>query len=101
MEETLSNDSLGDFIAVIEEAVKDPDHMKRYFSQSYDPNSPTKLSSSNGPCGTITNVQSSNYPQATVEIKKFFIGAQVSAILPQVFTQPGTFTFQLPGKLEK
>ena len=47
VEETLSNDSLGDFIAVIEEAVKDPDHMKRYFSQSYDPNSPTKLSSSN------------------------------------------------------
>ncbi len=47
VEETLSNDRLGNFIAVMEEAVKDPDHMKRYFSQSYDPNSPTKLSSSN------------------------------------------------------
>jgi hypothetical protein len=75
--------------------------MKRYFSQSYDPNSPAKLSSSNRPCGTITNVQSDDYPQATVEIKKFFIGAQVPAILPQAFTQPGTFTFQLPGELEK
>ena len=74
MEETLSNNRLGDFIAVMEEAVKDPDHMKRYFSQSYGPNSPTKLSSSNGPCDTITNMQSNNYPQATVEIKKFFIG---------------------------
>jgi hypothetical protein len=46
-------------------------------------------------------VQSDDYPQATVEIKKFFIGAQVSAILPQAFTQPGTFTFQLPGEYEK
>ena len=99
MEETLSNNSLGNFIAVMKEAVKDPDHMKRYFSQSYDPNSPTKLSSSNGPCGTIMNVQSDNYPQATVEIKKYFIGAQVPAILPQAFTQPGTFRFQLPGEL--
>ena len=101
MEETLSNDWLGDFIAVIEEAVKDPDRMKIYFSQSYDTNSPTKLSSSNGPCDMITNVQSGNYPQASVAIKKFFIDVQVSAILPQALTQPGTFTFQLPGKLEK
>ena len=76
MEETLSNDSLGYFIAVMEEeAMKDFAHMKRYFSQSYDPNSLTKLSSSNKPCGTIRNVQSVEYPQATVEIKKFFIGA--------------------------
>ena len=45
VEETLSNDSIGDCIAVMEEAVKDSDHMKRYSSQSYDPNSPTKLSS--------------------------------------------------------
>jgi hypothetical protein len=93
VEETLPNNKLGNFIAFMEEAVKDSDHMKRYFSKSYDPNSPTKLSSSNGPCGTITNMQSDDYPQAIVEIKKFFIGAQVSAIPPQAFTQPGTFTF--------
>ncbi len=81
MEGTLSN-NLGNFIAVMEKAVKDPNHMKRYFSQFYDPNSLTKLSSSNRPCGTITNVQPDDYPQATIEIKKFFIGAQVPAIFP-------------------
>jgi hypothetical protein len=101
VEETLSNNRLGNFIAVMEEAVKDPNHMKRYFLQSYNTNSPTKLSSSNGPCGIITNVQSNDYPQGAVAIKKFFIDVQVSAILPQALTQPGTFTFQLPGKLEK
>ena len=72
---TLSGDRLGDFIAVMEEAVKDPDLMKKYLSRSHDLNPPTKLSSSNKPCGTIRNVQSVEYPQATVEIKKFFIGA--------------------------
>ena len=102
MEETLAGDRLGDLIAVMAEVVKDPDLMKKYFSKSYDPNSPTKLSSSsNSPYGTIMNVQSNYFPQATAVIKNIFIDAQVSAILPQAMTQPGTVTFQLPGELEK
>ncbi len=56
MEETLSADKQGDFIAVVDKAKKDPEVMKKYFSVTYEPNSPTKLSSSNGPCGTITNM---------------------------------------------
>ena len=75
--------------------------MKKFFSAFFGPESPTKLASSNGFCGTITYVQSNNYPQAAALIKKIFINIPPPAVVPHAVTQPGTFTFQLPGELEK
>ena len=101
VEETLSANKLDNSLAVVDKAKKDPALRKKYISASYDPDSPTKLTSFNSPCGTIMNMQSNGYPQATASNKKFFIGAQLSTIFPQAMTQPGTFTFHLPRELEK
>ena len=101
VEETLSADKLSNFLIVVGEAKKDPELMKKYFSASHDLDSPTKLTSNNGPCGTITNMQSDNYLQAPASIKKIFIDIQLLAIVPHAMTQPGTFTFQLPEELEE
>jgi hypothetical protein len=61
----------------------------------------TQLASNNRPCGTITNFQSDDYPQAAHKIKKFFLSNLPLLGFPQAMAALGTFTFQLPGELEK
>ncbi len=86
---------------VTDKAKKDPLLICKHFLPSWDPLTSTQLASNNGPCGTITNVQSDDYPQTMQIIKKFFLPDPPA----QAFTQPldtlGTFTFQLPGELDK
>jgi hypothetical protein len=62
---------------------------------------PILLALNNGLHGTITNVQSDDYPQATQIIKKFFLPNPPAQAFTQPLTKPGTFTFQLPSKLDK
>jgi hypothetical protein len=59
-----------------------------------------KLASNNGPCGTITNVQFDDHPQAAKTIKKFFLPNPPAQAFTQPMATPITFTFQLPGELE-
>ena len=68
VEETSSADKLSNLLIVVDEVNKNPELVKR-FAASYNPDSPTKLASNNGPCSTITNVQSDNYHQAIALIK--------------------------------
>jgi len=99
VDETLNK--LNDFLEVMANAKKDPLLIKKHFLLSWDPKSPTKLASNNGPCGTITNMQSDDYPQAANLINKFFIQKLLPFVFPQVMTPPGTFMFQLTGEMEK
>jgi hypothetical protein len=47
------------------------------------------------------NVQSDDYPQAAQIIKKFFLPDPPVQAFTQQLATPGTFTFQLPSKLDK
>jgi hypothetical protein len=101
VDKMLSTNKLDNFLTVEDEAMKDPLLICKHFLPSWDPLTSAQLASNNGPCGTITNVQSNNYPQAAQTIKKFFLADPPA----QAFTQPmatlSTFRFQLPGELEK
>jgi hypothetical protein len=98
---TLTTDKLDDFCMVADEAKKDPLLIQNYFLSSWDPVTLTQLASNNGPCRTITNVQSDDYIQAAHNIKKFFPPNLPILGSPQAMATPGTFTVQLPGELEK
>ncbi len=72
VDEMLSTNKLGEFLMVADEAKKDPLLICKHFLPSGDPLTSTQLASNNGPWGTITNVQSDDYPQATQIIKKIY-----------------------------
>jgi hypothetical protein len=101
MDETLTTNKLDDFLLVADEAKKDPLLIQKYFLSSWDPLTLTQLESINGPCGTIPNIQSDDYPQAAHTIKKFFLSNLPVPGFPQAMAAPGTFIFQLLGELEK
>ncbi len=61
-DETLTTDKLDNFLTVADEAKKDLLLIQKYFLSSWDPVTSTQLALNNGPCGTITNVQSDDYP---------------------------------------
>jgi hypothetical protein len=82
IDKTLSTNKLNDFLRVADKAKKDPLLICKHFLPSWDPLTSTQLASNNGPCGTITKVQSNNYPQAAQTIKKFFL----SDLPTQAFT---------------
>jgi hypothetical protein len=71
------------------------------FLPSWDPLTSTQLASNNEPCGTITSIQSDDYPQAAQIIKKFFPPNPLAQAFTHPLVTPGTSTFQLPGKLDK
>jgi hypothetical protein len=101
VDKTLSTNKLSDFLMVADKAKKDRLLICKHFLPSWDPLTSTQLALNNGPCGTIMNIQSKDYLQAAQTIKKLFL----PNLPAQAFTQPmamlGTFTFQLPGELEK
>jgi hypothetical protein len=101
VDEMLSTDKLDNFLMVADKAKKDPLLIRKHFLPSWDPLTPTQLASNNRPCGTVTNVQSDDYPQAAQIIKKFFLPNPPAQAFTQPFATPGTFTFQLPGELDK
>ena len=97
----LSTNKLDNFLMVTGEAKKDPLLICKHFLQSWDPLTSTQLASNNRPCGTITNVQSDDYLQAVQIIKKFFLPNPPAQAFTQPLATPGTFTFPLPGELDK
>ncbi len=70
IDKPLSTNKLDKFLAVADKAKKDPLLICKQFLPSWDPLTSTQLAWNNGPCGTITNVQSNNYMQSTQIIKK-------------------------------
>jgi hypothetical protein len=98
VDNTLTTDKLDDFLMVADEAKKNLSLIQRYFLSSWDPVTLTQLALNNGPCRTITNVQSDDYPQAAHTIKIFFLSNLPALGFPQAMAVPGTFTFQLPGE---
>jgi hypothetical protein len=101
VDKTLTTDKLDDFLTVVDEAKKGPLLIQRYFLSSWDPVTLTQLALNNGPCGTITNVQSDANPQAAHIIKKFFLSNLPAPSFPQIMAALGTFMFQPSGELEK
>jgi hypothetical protein len=73
IDKMLSTNNLDNFLTVADKGKKDPLLTHKHFLPSWDPLTSTQLALNNGPCGTITNVQSNDYPQATQTIKKFFL----------------------------
>jgi hypothetical protein len=98
---TLSTNKLNNVLMVDDKAKKDPLLIPKHFFPSWDPLTSTQLASNNGPCGTITNVQSNNYLQAAQTIKKFFLPNPPAQAFTQSMATPGAFTFQLPGEPER
>jgi hypothetical protein len=54
------------------EDVKTPKTIKKYFDSTWDASKSLPLATSNGPFGTMTIVQSYDYPFAAHVIKDFF-----------------------------
>jgi hypothetical protein len=101
VDKTHTTNKLDNFLMVTDKAKNDPLLIQKYFLSSWDPVTSNQLASNNGPCLIITNVQSDDYPQAAHNIKKFFLSILPVPSFPQVKAALGTFTFQLPGELEK
>ncbi len=101
IDETLSSDKLNKFFMVADKAKKDPLLICKHFLPSWDPLASTQLASNNGPCGTTTSIQSDDYPQVTQIINKFFLTDPPAQAFIQPLTMPGTFTSQLPVKLDE
>jgi hypothetical protein len=82
---------------VADKAKNDPSLICKLFLPSWKQLTSMQLASNNGPFGTITNVQSNNYPQSAKTIKKFFVSNMPAQAFTQTMAMPGIFTFQLPG----
>jgi hypothetical protein len=78
-------------------AKKDPLLMQKYFLFSWDPDASTQLASNNGACGTITNVQSNEYPQAAHMIRKFLLPNPLAPSFPQAMAAPSIFSSSYLG----
>jgi hypothetical protein len=90
---------LDDIHTIIEE-VKTAETNKKYFNPTWDASRSLSLATSNGPFGTMTIVQSNNYPVAARVIKDLF------QLTPQTVANPGAFAqgnvmLQLPGEIDK
>jgi hypothetical protein len=92
VDKTLTTDRLDNFLRVADEAKKDQLLIQRYFLFSWHPVTLTQLASNNGPCRTITNVQSNDYtqPQAAHTIKKFFLPNLPAPGFPQAMAAATT-----------
>jgi hypothetical protein len=101
VDKMFSTNKLDNSLTFADKAKKDPLLLYKHFLPSWDPLTSMQLALNNGPCGTIANDQSDDYPQATQIIKKFFLPDPPAQTFTQPLATPGTFTFQLPGKLDK
>jgi hypothetical protein len=101
VDKTLSSNKLDKFLTVADKAKKDPSLICKHFLPSWDPLTSTQLALNNRPWGTITSVQSNDYLQAAQIIKKFFLPNLPAPAFTQPLATLDTFTFQLPGKLDK
>ncbi len=86
----------------IMEDVNTPNNIKKYFNLSLDENKSHCLATSNGPFGTMTIVQSDEYPVAAhaIKVKDLLQLTPQAATSPAVFP-PGNAMLQLPGKIDK
>jgi hypothetical protein len=82
------------------EDVKAPDIIKKYFDLSWDENKSLPLPTSNGPFGSMTIVQSDEYPVAAHAIKDLFQHTQQATMSPLAFPS-GNVMLWLPGKFDK
>ncbi len=62
---------LDDILAIMED-IKTPETIKKYFDPTWDASKSLPLATSNGPFGTMTIVQSDDYPVAAHAIKDLF-----------------------------
>jgi hypothetical protein len=97
----LSTNKLDEFLMVAVEAKKDQLLICKLFLPSCDPLTSTQLASNNGTCGTIMSIQFNDYPHAMQIIEFFFLPNPPAQAFTQPLATPGTFTFQLPGQLDK
>ncbi len=91
-----------DNISSILDKIDDDEHPER-IKQYLDPNRQDKslpLAKANGPFGSMTMVQTSDYPAAALSIKKFFCPAPV-APSAAIFPTGNVMTLQLPGNINK
>ncbi len=100
VDKSLMSDKLDNFLTVADEAKKDLLLIQKYFLFSLDPVTLTYFALNNGPCRTITTIESDDYPQAVHNIKKFFLSNLPISGFPQAMASTGTFTFQLQRELE-
>jgi hypothetical protein len=101
IDKTLSSDKLNKFLMAADKVKKEPTLICKHFLPSWDPLTSTQLASNNGPCGTITSIQSDDYLQAMQIIKKFFLPNPPAHAFTQPLATPGTLAFQLPSNLDK
>jgi hypothetical protein len=101
IDERLSTNKIDEFLTVADKAKKDPLLIHKHFLPSWDSLTSTQLALNKGSCGTIISVQSNDHLQAAQIIKKFFQCNLPAQAFTQPLATPGTFTFQLPGELDK
>jgi hypothetical protein len=92
-------EKLDNILSVIEE-IRTPESIKKYLDLTWDAKS-LPLATSNGPFGTMTLVQSDNYPVAACVIKDLF---QLSpqAVAPSLASfAPSNVMLHLPAKVNK
>jgi hypothetical protein len=82
VDETLTNNKLENFLTVTGKAKKNLSPTQNYFLCSWDRDASTQLASNNGPCRTISNVQSNDCPKPIQMIKKFFLSNPCSKLPP-------------------
>ncbi len=97
--------TLVDILTIMED-VKTPEKIKKYFDPTWDKNKSLPLASfkrpfnTHTPFGTMTIVQSNDYPVATRAINDLF---QLLQQVPRTleFTPNGNSMLQLPGEIDK
>jgi len=99
-----AKDAVNNFndISSILDKIDDDEHPE-WIKQYLDPNRNNKslpLAKANGPFGSMTIVQTSDYPAAALSIKKFFCPAPV-APSAAIFPTGNVMTLQLPGDIDK
>ena len=70
----------------------------KYLHPTWVPNKSPQFASSNGPCGTLVNVPSDQYPQEAAKLKAKHIQVQPTQPAQQ---QQSTFTIAVQGEAEK
>jgi hypothetical protein len=99
-----AKDAINNFddISIILDKIVDVEHPER-IKQHLDPNRNNNsllLAKANGPFGSMTIVQTSDYPAAVLSLKEFFCPALV-APSAAIFPTGNVMTLQLPGDIDK
>ena len=98
----VATEKLDDILSVLDSVTTTTtDTIKTYFDPARN-NKSLELAFLNGPFGTMTLVQSEDYPVAARAIKDLFqVGAHPTAPLPHATFPAGNVMLQLPSKIDK